>query len=526
MKRINKLFISLLQGTLLVLLVQCQQADSNKEMQTETGYYQEQYRPQFHFSPESGWMNDPNGMFYYDGEYHLFYQHYPDSTVWGPMHWAHAVSTDMVSWEHLPIGLYPDDLGYIFSGSAVVDWKNTTGFGSEDNPPMVAIFTHHSAEGSKAGRTDYQNQSIAYSLDKGRTWTKYEGNPVLPNQGIKDFRDPKVSWHEASQKWVMILAVWDHVELYGSPDLKSWNKLSDFGLEHGNHGGVWECPDLFELPIEGSDESRWVMFVSIGRGGPNKGSATQYFIGQFDGQQFTNENSKETELWVDAGPDNYAGVTWSDIPKGDGRRLFIGWMSNWEYAQVVPTEKWRSAMTVARALKLQQTDAGLRMTSSPVQEFIKVRAESNEISTQAVSGAVQLENISFTTLSDVRLEFTDFVQSSEFGLKLSNEAGEEVLMGYSPKTGQFFIDRSKSGISDFHELFARRQTAERSSASDVIKLRILLDASSIELFGDEGSSVMTALVFPTSAYTKVSLFSKDGSAQLTSGQMSTVNSIW
>jgi sucrose-6-phosphate hydrolase SacC (GH32 family) len=210
--------------------------------------YSEQHRPQFHFSPPEKWMNDPNGMVYYDGEYHLFYQHYPDSNVWGPMHWGHAASRDMIHWEHLPIALYPDTLGYIFSGSAVVDRNNTSGFGRDGRPPLVAIYTYHDMPGEKAGRPDYQSQAIAYSTDKGRTWTKYAGNPVIPNPlKNKDFRDPKVFWHEPSARWVMALAAFDHIEFWTSPDLKKWQHRSDFGRGLGEHDGVWECPDLFAL---------------------------------------------------------------------------------------------------------------------------------------------------------------------------------------------------------------------------------------------------------------------------------------
>ncbi|HAX96136.1 MAG TPA: hypothetical protein DCY35_06410, partial [Prolixibacteraceae bacterium] len=220
----------------------------------KSDYYTEKYRPQFHFSPEANWMNDPNGMVFYDGEYHLFYQHYPDSTVWGPMHWGHAVSKDLVHWEHMPIALYPDSLGMIFSGSAVVDWKNTSGFGTTGNPPLVSVYTIHNMEQEQAGQNDFQSQGIAYSIDKGRTWEKYEHNPVLPNQGIRDFRDPKVLWHENSQKWIMVLAVQDHIEFYSSPNLKDWTFTGNFGKELGAHGGVWECPDLFQLEVEGSGE--------------------------------------------------------------------------------------------------------------------------------------------------------------------------------------------------------------------------------------------------------------------------------
>ena len=255
-------------------------------METSSSYYQEQHRPQFHFSPESKWMNDPNGMVYYDGEYHLFYQYYPDSTVWGPMHWGHAVSRDLVHWEHLPTALYPDSLGYIFSGSALVDWNNTSGFGKDGQPPLIAIFTHHDPVGEKAGRNDFQYQSIAYSNDKGRTWTKYEGNPVVPNPGIRDFRDPKVIWDKDSEQWIMVFAAWDHVKFYASPNLKDWTHLSDFGKAWGSHAGVWECPDLFPMQVEGSATQKWVLLLSINPGSVNGGSGTQYFVGDFDGKDF------------------------------------------------------------------------------------------------------------------------------------------------------------------------------------------------------------------------------------------------
>lgn len=249
--------------------------------------YAEKYRPLFHFTPKEKWMNDPNGMVYHKGEYHLFYQYHPESMVWGPMHWGHAVSKDLVHWTHLPIALYPDSLGMIFSGSAVVDKNNTTGFGTPGNPPLVAIFTYHHAEREKEGKNDFQTQGIAYSLDKGRSWTKYERNPVIGNMGVRDFRDPKVFWHEETKKWVMVLVAGDHAELYGSPDLKTWTKLSEFGKEFGAHGGVWECPDLFPLTVEGEETKKWVMIININPGAPNGGSGTQYFLGDFDGKVFS-----------------------------------------------------------------------------------------------------------------------------------------------------------------------------------------------------------------------------------------------
>ncbi|MGZ3845099.1 MAG: glycoside hydrolase family 32 protein, partial [Flavisolibacter sp.] len=256
----------------------------NHEVKAQS-FANDPYRPQIHFTPLEHWMNDPNGLVYYKGVYHLFYQYYPGATVWGPMHWGHATSTDLFHWKHQPVALYPDSLGYIFSGSAIVDYKNTSGFGKGGKIPLVAMFTHHDPKGEKEGKTNFQNQSLAYSLDEGRTWTKYSGNPVLKNPGIKDFRDPKVSWNPVANKWILTLAVLDHINFYSSPNLKNWTKESEFGRDLGAHGGVWECPDLFSLDYNG--EKKWVLIVNLNPGGPNKGSATQYFIGDFDGHSFT-----------------------------------------------------------------------------------------------------------------------------------------------------------------------------------------------------------------------------------------------
>ncbi|HKK42016.1 MAG TPA: glycoside hydrolase family 32 protein, partial [Bacteroidales bacterium] len=268
--------------------------------------YSEQNRLQYHFSPEKHWMNDPNGLVWFEGEYHLFYQYYPDSTVWGPMHWGHAVSKDLVHWKNLPVALYPDSLGYIFSGSAVIDNNNSSGLQSGDYPPMIAVFTQHSEKRLKEGRSDYQNQSIAFSNDKGRTFTKYAHNPVIANPGEKDFRDPKVIRIDSLNKWVMVLAAGQKVEFFGSENLIKWEHMSDFGNDIGAHGGVWECPDLF--PLRNGDSTKWVLLVSINPGGPNGGSATQYFTGDFNGTKFIPDASQDSTMWLDYGPDDYAGV--------------------------------------------------------------------------------------------------------------------------------------------------------------------------------------------------------------------------
>lgn len=444
--------------------------------------YTEPHRPQYHFSPPTNWMNDPNGMVYYEGEYHLFYQYYPDGNTWGPMHWGHAISTDMVHWQHLPIALYPDSLGYIFSGSAVIDWKNTSGLGKNGKPALVAIYTYHNMAGEKAGKIDFQTQGIAYSINKGRTWEKYQGNPVLKNPGIKDFRDPKVVWHEGSQSWVMALAAKDKVQFYSSPDLINWTFRSDFHPEWAAYGGVWECPDLFPISTQAGKE-KWVLLVSINPGAPNGGSGTQYFVGDFDGQTFVPATS--SVQWLDYGADNYAGVTWSDVPKADGRRLFIGWMSNWLYAQKLPTEKWRSAMTVPRALALQEKDGSYQLQSKPVEELNKLRTSSKQVDPTNIALPSDVVEIELEGLEET------------FQLTFSNKNGEQVVL--KKQGDQIVFDRSQSGIVDFNEDFSKTHFAPAKGRS-FKKLRIYLDRSSLEFFFDDGALTLTELVFPKSPY--------------------------
>ena len=475
----------------LLALTACMQPKPSNELGTN-GMFNEPYRSQYHFTPPSGWMNDPNGMVYYEGEYHLFYQHYPDSTVWGPMHWGHAVSKDMIYWENLPIALYPDTLGYIFSGSAVIDWKNTSGFGVGETPPLVAIFTYHSMEGERAGNIDFQTQGIAYSLDKGRTWTKYEKNPVLQNPGIRDFRDPKVSWNEVAHQWVMTLAVKDHIEFYGSPDLKKWNKLSEFGKTMGEHGGVWECPDLFPLKDE-QGNTQWVLLVSINPGGPQGGSATQYFVGDFDGKNFTSQDT--ATRWIDYGADNYAGVTWSDIPASDGRRLFIGWMSNWQYANVVPTEAWRSATTLPREIMLNKKSDGYELKFKPVDEVSNIQ------------GAPTAYTDSATVASPLfMIEFTLGDGTKEFSLTISNESDEKIVISSLGNTLSF--DRAASGITTFNPAFADIHNVDLKGV-ETKKVNVYVDMASVELFINDGERVLTEIVFPTKPFNKVRLDKKN-----------------
>ena len=462
--------------------------------------YDESHRPQIHFSPKENWMNDPNGMVYYNDTYHLFFQYYPDSTVWGPMHWGHATSKDLIHWQQQPIALYPDSLGYIFSGSAVIDKENTSGFGKNGIAPMVAIFTHHDPKGEKEGRNDFQNQSLAYSLDEGETWVKYEGNPVLKNPGIKDFRDPKVHWYEGGKKWIMALAASDRIIFYSSKDLKTWNKESEFGKEVGAHGGVWECPDIF--PLEYMGKTIWVLIVNINPGGPNGGSATQYFTGDFDGKTFSPYQTDTR--WLDYGPDEYAGVTWSNTGE---RKIFLGWMSNWQYANVVPTKKWRSAMTIPRDLALEKQNVKYTVTSQPVKELDVL--DKNSVNLKGIDAA----NFDLTTKTGkisgpVYLKISsDKIKS--FSITLSNNLNEKVVVGYDESANNYFIDRTKSGKTDFEKDFASKAIAPRVSAAENMNMVLVIDDASVEMFADNGLSVMTAIFFPNENFSMINIASEN-----------------
>jgi len=645
-------------------------SDHNKDSGAPT--YDEPHRPQLHFSPPANWMNDPNGMVFFEGEYHLFYQYYPDSTVWGPMHWGHAITKDLIHWEHLPIALYPDEKGLIFSGSAVVDWDNTSGFGQGGEPPLVAIFTYHNMAGEQSGANDFQSQAIAYSNDRGRTWTKYAGNPVVANPGIRDFRDPKVIWDQDTKQWVMVFAAYDHVKFYTSPDLKNWQYLSDFGQKWGTHGGVWECPDLFPQVDSGTGNKKWVLLVSVNPGSPNGGSGTQYFIGEFDGKQFhldqefithlgtrrevvptgvvladfengygdwvatgkafgdqpakgtlppqntvtlfrgsylanschggdastgtltspafvidqpflnfqtaggnhpgetavnlvidgkvvrsaTGNNSErlawthwdlqdlqgrkakiqlvdnhtgawghlcadhflladqvvqptyEKAVWLDYGWDNYAGVTWSNVAEEDGRRIFMGWMSNWDYANVVPTQLWRSAMTLPRVLTVSNTPDGPRIFQSFPGELKELRGPAlSTTSTPNDTTFVQTLAVDPRQL-EIRFEaaINDDSKSS-FGFKLSNADGESYRIGYDAARGAYFSNRTKAGKIDFSDRFANSiHYAPKQMKGALVTMQVVFDRASAELIADDGLTALTDIFFPTTDFSKIELF--------------------
>jgi sucrose-6-phosphate hydrolase SacC (GH32 family) len=637
----------------IVLLGCCSAATLGQER------YREPFRPQFHFTPAQNWMNDPNGMVFYDGEWHLFYQYNPLGDRWGHMSWGHAVSRDLVRWEHLPLALAEADGIMIFSGSAVVDYKNTSGFGVDDKPPLVAIYTGH-----REGR---QDQRIAYSNDRGRTWTKFAGNPVLDVK-MADFRDPKVFWHETTSRWVMTvaLATEKKVHFYVSPDLKAWKYVGEFGPA-GATDGLWECPDLFPLPVLGGG-SKWVLIVNINPGGPAGGSGCQYFVGAFDGEKFTpdplpaalaefvpqgklvadfesgyadwkadgdafgNEPARgtlphqqpvggfkgerlvnsfndgdraqgtltsplfeitakhlsfligggaheqtrvdllvdgkavrtargrererlawqswdvselrgkkaeiqvidkhsggwghinldhilladeparpasEEALWADYGADFYAAVSWSDVPQSDGRRIWLGWMSNWNYANEVPTSPWRSAMSIPRELRLVKTAAGLRLSQSPVAELKSLRGES--ISFAGGTAAEANAWIRKRNLRSGPLELSFALEGSEglAGVKLYSGKDQATTVAVDRQNGQVFIDRTRSGQTAFHPKFAGIQTAPLPRKDDRVALRIYADTSSVEVFVNDGEQVLTSLILPKPEESGIEFFAPE-----------------
>lgn len=674
----------------LVVASQAIAAQNTAAVPVKSFHYADNHRPQYHFSPQANWMNDPNGMVYFQGEYHLFFQYYPDGTKWGPMHWGHAISNDLVHWEEYPVAIYPDENGWIFSGSAVFDVNNTSGLGTAENPPLVAIFTYHNDVEARKHNPNFQTQGVAYSLDKGRTWTPYAKNPVLIGPNIPDFRDPKVSWYEPEKKWIMTLAVQNHVSFYSSKDLLSWKHESDFGLDFGVHAGVWECPDLIRIPVQNSKDNKYILLVSINPGGPNGGSATQYFVGDFDGTEFkldaqmrrqvaktsalfpagkvfesfegglgnwdvtgngfsigaiptnslsvkgitsfqgnnqlgslangdsgtgrmlsktfvidfpyinflvgggnipeklsvnllvdgkpvlsasgTSSNkinmvswdvntykNKPAQIeivdnategwghidvdqfvfakeaahveiehtnWLDYGTDDYAGVTWSNIQDGDGRRLFLGWMNNWDYANEVPTDAWRGAMTIPRELRLYKKTEGYRVSSVPVAELNSLRTKSFSRRASVVESSINLSELAHLDSGLFELDLNILANSSkQIKLDIGNNLNEKVSLILDRASNQLILDRTQAGKSRFHKGFASKQFAPIDGKAKSYKLQVYQDASSIEVFVNNGETTMTALVYPNEAYTHVAL-STDARIELAQWSIYQLDSIW
>jgi fructan beta-fructosidase len=462
-------------------------------------------RPRFHFTPPAGWINDPNGLVYLDGEYHLFYQHNPDALVWGPMHWGHAVSRDLIHWENLPIALVPDALGAIFSGSAVIDQHNSAGFGAG---AMVAIFTHASDKS--------QAQSLAYSTDRGRTWRKYAGNPVLaPPPGQRDFRDPKVFWYgdaASDGHWVMVLAVGHSIWFYRSPNLKTWTKISEFG-DAGAQGGIWETPDLLKLPIDGSSEAAWVLAVSVQSGAPAGGSGVQYFVGDFDGSLFQSTSGADAVDWADYGGDFYAAQSWNNTP--DGRALWLAWMNNWSYADAIPADGgWRGSMTLARELALAREGADLVLIQRPPAELARLRGTGRSWANETISGAsTLLADVRGTTMEiSATFRVDDSTTATRFGLKVRVGEDEATTIGYNRQQSRLYLDRSHAGGQV--PGFGAPQVVALQLRDGQIELHILVDTGSLEVFADGGRTVLTDQIIPSRDSNGLQLFADDGTVVL------------
>lgn len=432
----------------------------------------EQYRPLYHHTPAYGWMNDPNGMFFKDGVWHLYFQHNPYGSQWENMTWGHSTSTDLIHWTFQGDPVQPDAWGSIFSGSSVVDKNNTAGFGEN---AIVALYT-------SAGEN--QTQSMAYSTDNGKTFTKYDGNPIITSS-VPDFRDPHMFWNEDIKKWNMILAAGQQMNIYSSDNLKDWKFESSFGAEYGSHGGVWECPDLMKMKVRGIDKEKWMLVCNINPGGPSGGSATQYFVGDFDGHKFTCESKPEVTKWMDYGKDHYATVTFDNAP--NGRHVALAWMSNWQYANQVPTLQYRSANSIPRDLGLFEYKGNTYCSVTPSEEITAARSKKPSKSlSEACEMVVNLKGDATITLS--------------------NSKGEKVVMTYKAKDETFSMDRTLSGKTDFSSDFAAITTAPVYGKMN--KLRIFIDKSSIEVFDNDGKMAMTNLVFPTKPYDKVTIKGK------------------
>ena len=485
------------------------------------------YRPEYHHTPLYGWMNDANGLVYKDGEYHLYFQYNPYGSKWGNMHWGHSVSKDLVRWEHLDPAIARDTLGHIFSGSTVIDHNNSAGYGKD---AMIAFYTSASDEHG-------QIQCMAYSNDNGRTYTKYENNPILtPFDGLKDFRDPKVFWYEPAQKWYMIVSADKNMRFYSSADLKSWEYLSQFGEGYGVQPNQFECPDFIQLPVDGNkDNMKWVMIVNINPGCPFGGSATEYFIGDFDGKEFKCDTDKSITKWLDFGKDHYATVCFSNT--GD-RIIAVPWMSNWQYANVTPIRQYRGANALPRELSLYTKDGEVYMAANVVKETETLRKSTRSIENVTVEGETVIDSITDGINSGVELEM-DIVpgKAQTVGFDIMNAKGEKTKIYLDLKSGRAVMDRTESGLiafgekaePHFKENHDRRKTESVNYINDFAlgtwaplslcegksyHLNVFVDKCSVELFVDGGRIAMTNLVFPTEVYNSLRFYAEGGKAEI------------
>jgi len=481
----------------LILVVRCFAQDAPAD-------YQQPFRPQFHFSPREHWTNDPNGVVFFEGEYHLFYQYNPFGDVWGHMSWGHAVSRDLLHWQELPVALSEENGIMIFTGSTVVDEFNTSGFCADGKPCLVAVYTGHTPEAG--GHQALQTQNLAYSNDRGRTWTKYRDNPVL-NLNASDFRDPDVFWSKQARRWVMVVALPnDHkVLFYESSNLKNWEQVSEFGPA-GATGGQWECPTMVELPLDATKHTRWVLKVGLNPGALQGGSGEQYFVGTFDGTRFVNDNPPATTLWTDYGKDCYCALAFNGMEQRDDR-VMIGWMNNWQYAGKVPTKPWRGQMTVPRSLALATLPEGVRLVQRPVEAIAQLRGK--HIGWRGTS-VTELNRILHTEhYSSFELETTVArVAGGTIGWKLLAGDSASIEIGYDGARSELFVDRTHSGVVGFSRDFPLRTAAPLAIGEAPLSMTILVDRSTVEVFAQGGRVAMTNLVYPPAGADGIELYSR------------------
>ncbi len=495
------------------------------------------YRPSYHHTPSYGWMNDPNGMFYKDGIYHLCYQYNPYGSKWGNMHWGHAISRDLIHWKEVEPTIARDPMGHIFSGSAVIDKDGTANYGKD---AIVALYT-------SASDKNGQIQCMAYSTDGGYTFHKYSGNPVLtPFDGLKDFRDPKVFWYAPLKKWYMIVSADKEMRFYSSPDLKKWTYVSAFGQGYGAQPNQFECPDFFQLPVDGNpNKKKWVMIVNINPGCLFGGSATEYFIGDFDGKNFVCDSKPSVAKFLDYGKDHYATVTFSGV---QDRVLGIAWMSNWQYANVTPIRQYRGANTLPREFKLfTGKDGQIYMSSNVVPEVAGLRKTFKRLPDLVITQGKNSKNLSSSKENafEIEMDVTPG-EAAKTGFILYNEKGEKVNIYFDMKAGRLVMDRTESGKTKFGEkaeahkiekefdLHEHREIKEPFRKlnsvnykndfalgtwaplslcdSKTYHLDVFVDKCSIEIFVNGGRIAMTNLVFPTQPYTSVKFYSDGNKA--------------
>ncbi len=532
------LLVFILSALFVIIYTSCDQVEQtdssfdanliNQHLVTDVSFT-EQYRPQFHYTPRINWMNDPNGLVYYEGKYHLFHQYNPFGNRWGYMSWNHAVSEDLVHWQHKPVAIPygKKEEEAIFSGSAVVDHNNTSGFGNGQRVPLVAIYTSHY---TREDGSTWQAQSLAYSIDGGESFVKYEGNPVLKYDD-PDFRDPNVIWIDKTGQWVMVVALprQHKVQFYASDNLIDWEFLSDFGPD-GAIDGIWECPDLFPVAVDGdSQNTRWILHVDINPGAIAGGSGSQFFVGDWDGRQFIPDEtiSGGDVIWADYGTDFYAAITWNNIPEEDGRRIWVGWMNNWMYANIIPTSPWRSAQSIPRSIHLETVDGNIKVIQRPVEELHALRSEHRRIEDIAVSGGTHsLSEYGIYGKSYEIIAELSIGDAQDFGFEVRKGGNEKTRIGYNSQREVLYVDRTQSGEVDFHDGFASVSEAPMKLKDGKLILQIFVDWSSVEVFAQNGTTILTKRIFPGPESEELMLYSEGGESSLIRLDFWNLKSIW